>query len=157
MMRKISQYVLKEFLSFLGYCILAFAVIFVLINLVENADRFIDKDIGIRLILLYYVFYLPYIIVLTLPVAMLLATMFSLSRLNQDNEITAMKASGISLYRILMPLYILSLFLGIVMIGFAEIVVPRTNLYREDIENQGNTFKFTFSQIREMAFSVSMA
>ena len=149
-MRKISRYVLYEFLSFLAYCILAFSVIFILVNLVENADRFIDTNIGIRLVFLYYIFYLPYIIVLTLPVAMLLATMFSLSRLNGDNEITAMKASGISLYRILMPLYIFSLCLGIIMIGFAEYVVPRTNLYREDIENQGRNFKFSFSRTMEM-------
>jgi len=81
---------------------------------------------------------------------MLLATMFSLGRLSGDNEITAMKASGISLYRILMPIYIFSLCMGFVVMTFTEYVVPRANLYRDDILSQGNEFKFTFSRNREM-------
>ena len=105
-MRKLSVYILKEFLSFLVYSLLAFTVISILVDLVENIDSFIDRGTGILLIILYYVFDLPFIIVLTFPVSMLLATMFSLGRLGGDNEITAMKASGISLYRILFPLYL---------------------------------------------------
>jgi len=149
-MRKVSHYILKEFVSFLWYIILAFIIIFVLVDLVENIDRFLDKNIRYSLIFLYYIFYLPYIVVLTLPVSMLLATMFSLGRLGGDNELTAMKASGISLYRILLPLYLFGLFMGIVVMGFAEVVVPRTNIYCDDIKNQGNNFRFSFSRNREM-------
>ncbi len=149
-MRKISVYILKEFVSFLWYIVLAFAIIFILVDLVENVDRFIDRDIGYGLIFLYYAFYLPYIVILTLPVSMLLATMFSLGRLVGDNEITAMKASGISLYRILLPLYVFSLIVGLILMVFAESVVPRANLYREDIKRQGNEFRFTLTKNREM-------
>jgi len=149
-MRIISTYVLKEFISFLWYIILAFIVVFVLVDLVENIDRFIDRDVHYNLIFLYYLFYLPYIVVLTLPVSMLLATMFSLGRLVGDNEITAMKASGISLYRILSPLYVFSIFICLFVMGFSEVVVPRTNIYRDDIKNFGNDFRFSFSQNREM-------
>jgi len=149
-MRKLSIYILKEFLSFLWYIIVAFTVIFVLVDLVENVDKFIDRHVHYNLIFLFYVFYLPYIIVLTLPVSMLLATMFSLGRLVGDNEITAMKASGVSLYRILMPLFAFSIIMGLVVMAFAELVVPRANLLREDIKDQGNEFRFTLSQTREM-------
>ena len=148
-MRKVSLYVLKEFLSFLWYIILAFIAIFVLVDLVENFDGFIDNKLKSGLIFLYYVFYLPYIVVLTLPVSMLLATMFSLGRLGGDNEIIAVKASGISLYRILLPLYVFSFLMGFVVMFFAESFVPRTNLYREDIMIQKNEYKFTFSRNRE--------
>ncbi|PIU54707.1 MAG: LPS export ABC transporter permease LptG, partial [Deltaproteobacteria bacterium CG07_land_8_20_14_0_80_38_7] len=78
------------------YSILAFIAIYILVDTVENIDKFIDSKLELKYIALYYAFYLPYIVVLTLPVAMLLATMFSLGRLVGDNEITAMKASGIS-------------------------------------------------------------
>ena len=61
-----------------------------------------------------------------------------------------MKASGISLYRILMPIYIFSLCMGFVVMTFTEYVVPRANLCRDDILSQGNEFKFTFSRNREM-------
>ncbi|MBT4485184.1 MAG: YjgP/YjgQ family permease [Candidatus Latescibacteria bacterium] len=149
-MRKVSLYVLKEFLSFLWYIILAFIAIFVLVDLVENFDGFIDNKLKSGLIFLYYIFYLPYIVVLTLPVSMLLATMFSLGRLGGDNEIIAAKASGISLYRILLPLYVFSFLMGFVVMFFAESFVPRTNLYREDIMMQKNEYKFTLSRNREM-------
>jgi len=67
-MRKVSIYIIKELFSFLWYCILAFAVIWILVDLVENLDTFINKEIGAGLILLYYIFYLPFIVLLTFPV-----------------------------------------------------------------------------------------
>ncbi len=149
-MKILTRYMLKEFFSFFIYCILGFASIFILIDIVENLDKLIDENIRINLIVLYYTFFLPYIIVLTIPVAMLLTTMFSLGRLVGDNEITAMKASGISFYRILIPLYVLSLFMGIIVMIFTEYVVPQTNRYREDIETQGNNFRLSLARNREM-------
>ena len=149
-MRIISRYVLEEFWTFLVFSILAFAAIFVLVDAVEVLDTFIDDRIGLHLIVLYYFFYLPYIIVLTMPVAMLLTTMFSLGRLVSDNEIIAMKSSGVSLYRILLPLYVFALAVGVVVMLFTEYVVPNTNRYRQDIETQGNDFRFTFLRNREL-------
>ncbi len=133
-MRILSRYILAEFITFLGYTLLAFAAVFVLVDLVENMDHFIDGKVAFRIIGLYYLTYLPYIITLVLPVAMLLATMFSLGRLVGDNEVTAMKASGISLYRILLPLYGFSIFIGLLSMLFAEEVVPKTELQRQEIK-----------------------
>ncbi len=149
-MRILSKYVLKEFFSFLVYCILAFLAIFILIDVVENLDSMINNKLGFSLIILYYLFSLPYIIILTLPVAMLLTTMFSLGRLVGDNEITAVKSSGISLYRILLPLYVFAFFVGLFVMGFTEYVVPNTNRFCEDIKEQGSNFHFSFSRGREM-------
>lgn len=138
-MRILSRYVVMEFLFFLGYSLLAFTAVFILVDLVDNMDKFIDSKVGIRIIALNYLFYLPYILTLILPVSMLLATMFSLGRLVGDNEITAIKASGISLYRILMPLYGLALFMGFLAMMFAEAVVPKTNLQRQEIREYLDT------------------
>ncbi|MFC1485946.1 LptF/LptG family permease, partial [Candidatus Latescibacterota bacterium] len=149
-MRIITRYVLEEFWTFLMFSVLAFIAIFVLVDAVEVLDTFIDERIGAHLIVLYYFFYLPYIIVLTIPVAMLLTTMFSLGRLVSDNEIIAMKSSGVSLYRILLPLYVFSLVVGMVVMLFTEYVVPNTNRYRQDIETQGNEFRFTLLREREL-------
>ena len=157
-MRIVSSYILREFIAYLFYCILAFIAIYILVDTVEHIDNFIDSGLQIKLVLLYYALYLPFIIVLTMPVAMLIATMFSLGRLVGDNEITAMKASGISIYRILLPSYVFALFTGLVTMVFSEIVVPRTNLYREDIMEfvklkkfeQDDAMKFSFSKNREL-------
>ncbi len=149
-MRILSRYVLKEFITFLAYCLLAFIVIFILIDVVDNLDDLIDDKIVINLIVLYYVFYLPYMLILTVPISMLLTTMFSLGRLLGDNEITAMKASGISLYRVLIPVYGFALLVGFALMIFAEFVVPQANIYREDIKSQGNNFRLTLPQNREL-------
>lgn len=132
-MRILSRYILREFLSYLGYSLLAFAAVFILVDMVDKLDTFIDSKVGISIVLYYYLFYLPYIMTLVIPVAMLLATMFSLGRLVSDNEITAMKASGISLYRILIPIYALSIFVGLGVMLFSEIVVPKTNVQYQQI------------------------
>ena len=132
-MRILSRYILREFISFLGFSLLAFAAVFILVDLVDKLDTFIDSRVGIAVILYFYLFYLPYIMTMVIPVAMLLATMFSLGRLVGDNEITAMKASGISLYRILFPIYVLSLFVGLGVMVFSELVVPKTNIQYQRI------------------------
>jgi lipopolysaccharide export system permease protein len=132
--RILSRYILKEFISFLGYALLAFIAVFILVDLVDKMDKFIDARVGVKLIALNYLFYLPWVITLVMPVAMLLATMFSLGRLVGDNEITAVKASGISLYRILFPIYGLSLLVGLLVMAFAEVVVPGANLQQKQIE-----------------------
>lgn len=149
-MRILSGYILKEFFSYLIYILLAFIAIFILVDSVENLDHFIDEKVGVKITMLYYLFYLPYIVVLTMPVAMLLTTMFSLGRLVSDNEITAMKVSGVSLYRILLPLYMLALFVGLIVMLFAEYVVPKTTRFQEDIKNLGKEFRFSLSKNREM-------
>ena len=74
----LSRYILKEFITFLAYCLATFLVIFILIDVVDNLDNLIDDEISFKLIFMYYVFYLPYILILTVPVSMLLTTMFSL-------------------------------------------------------------------------------
>ena len=146
----LKKYILREFGVFLFYSILAFIAIFVLVDAVEVLGDFIEDRVSLHLIVLYYLFYIPYIIVLTLPVAMLLTTMFSLGRLVGDNEITAMKASGISLYRILSPLYVFTIITGFVVMGFSEYVVPIANRYREDIKTQKNEFRLSLLRNREL-------
>ncbi len=132
-MRILSRYILREFISYLGYSLLAFAAVFILIDMVDRLNYFIDGRVGIRIIFYYYLFFLPYIMTMVVPVAMLLATMFSLGRLVGDNEITAMKASGVSLYRIVFPIYVFSLFVGLGVMLFSELVVPKTNLQYQQI------------------------
>jgi lipopolysaccharide export system permease protein len=157
--RILTNYLLKEFLSFLGYSLLTFAVIFILIDSVEMMDKFIDSDAGVRLIFFYYLFYMPYILVLTLPLSMLLATMFSLGRLVGDNEITAMKAAGVSLYRTFFPLYVFALFMSLGGMVLAEAVVPWANIQHQDIgdiinaRRMGNktlTYHVSFSKSHEL-------
>ncbi len=108
--KKIDQYVLKQFFTILIMALLAFITIFIIVDLIENIDRFIDNDVPGDIISKYYIYSIPWYINIALPMSVLLATVFSIGLMAKRNEWTAMKASGISLYRIAIPL-ILSGFL----------------------------------------------
>ena len=148
-MRRLSRYVLREYLSFLVYAVLAFVAIYILVDLVENLDNFIDRKYSFGLITIWYLFEMPFIVVLTMPVSMLLATMFGFGRLAGDNEIIAMKASGVSLYRIFLPVFLFTFVVGLAIMVFSETVVPRTNQFRQEIEEMGPDYTFSLSRTRE--------
>lgn len=132
-MKVIDRYLLKQFLSHLFFSLLIFWVIFLVVDIVEHVDLFIDRKAGLFLVFQYYLFYTPYILCLVLPVGMLLSSLFSLGTLAKNNELLAFKSAGISLYRIVFPLLVLSFFISLVSLSFNELVVPFTNLRKDEI------------------------
>ncbi len=129
----LDRYITWKFLSILFFTILAFIIIFVIVDLIENLDKFLSHDASLGNVTLYYIFYIPYIIILTLPVSMLLSSLFSLGSMAQYNEIIAIKTSGVSTYRILLPILILAFLISILSGLAGETVVPISNQARLDI------------------------
>jgi lipopolysaccharide export system permease protein len=123
-MRILDRYLIRQFCFALLFSLIAFWVIFLVVDLVEHVDKYIDKQASVLLVVKYYVYYTPYIVVLSLPVAMLLSCLFSLGQLAKHNELTAMKSTGISLYRILLPLLILSFVISVSVIVLGASIVP---------------------------------
>lgn len=132
MIKILDQYITRKFLYILLFNILAFIVIFIIIDLIENLDKFLSFDASIKHVFSYYIFYIPYIIILTLPVSMLLSSLFSLGSMAQHNEIIAINASSVSLYRILFPVILLSLMISILTGIVGETLVPKANRLRFD-------------------------
>ena len=145
-MTVLDKYVSRKFIINLLISIGAFVMIFLVVDLIENIDKFIDRDAKSSTVLIYYIYYIPYIINLTLPISMLLSCLFTLGNMSQHNEIVAQKSAGVSLYRIFSPLFVLAFLISIGAGLFSEFVVPWTNqerldLYRYEIKkhprNQG--------------------
>ncbi|MDZ7318146.1 MAG: LPS export ABC transporter permease LptG [candidate division KSB1 bacterium] len=132
-MKLLDQYILKRFLGTQVFALIAFSVIFIVIDLVGFLDKFIDQRVSTIVVLKYYFFYLPYIIILTLPVATLLASLFSVGQLARYNELVAMQASGLSNYRILAPLFILGIITSLLAAYAGERLVPYTNQQKKEI------------------------
>lgn len=135
-MRLLDRYIIKKFLLTLCFPIIAFISIFIVIDLVERLSDYIDRDVPGLIIASYYFYFTPYIIVLMFPIAMLLAALFSLGQLSKYNELTAMKASGVALYRILAPVYIIAFLLSLGLMLFAERVVPVANQRKAEIKDR---------------------
>jgi len=102
-MKILTKYLLKSLLFPLLYCLIGFTLIFIIDDLFDNFSDFLDSGIQPLEILYYYSLILPPVVILILPPCLLLAMLYSLSRLTRHSEITAMRAGGISIYRIVLP------------------------------------------------------
>lgn len=129
-MTLLDRYILRKFLYVCFFGLFAFWLIFLVVDIIEHIDLFIDRGASFILVVKYYLYYSPFILVMVLPVAMLLSSLFSLGILAKNNELTAMKTNGISLYRILFPLFILAFMVSLLVLGVNELVVPYTNQKR---------------------------
>jgi len=135
-MQILDRYLLKQFLSVLLFALLSFWIIFLIVDLVEHLDTFVDRKATLSSVIRYYLFYSPYILVLISPVAMLLSSLFSLGLLARQNELLAMKSSGISLYRILFPLLGLALGVSFLVMLAGNLLIPYTNQLRLKVRYQ---------------------
>jgi len=133
-MKILDKYLIKQFLLTIIFGLAAFTLLFVVIDMMENLDDFIDQNVPFQIIILYYLYFIPEIIRLITPVAILFAGLFTIGKMANLNEITAIKSSGISMYRYMTPIVITTIFLSGASIYFGGYVVPKANKLKLDIE-----------------------
>lgn len=151
-MNIIDKYVLRVFISTLVFSMIALYIIFIVVTLMENLDEFIDNSVQLDIIIEYYLSYFPEIIKLLTPVSLLLASLFSIGKLSQTNEITAMKSGGLSLYRLMLPFLIFSIFLSIGQYYFNGNIVPKAIERKKEIEREYLKKNRTTSSIYDLYF-----
>ena len=132
-MTNIDRYVLRQFIQMALFVLVGFMLLFVVVDMMENLDDFLDKQATAGIIASYYFYFLPEIIKLTIPVAMLLSALFTTGRLSTFNELTAMKSSGMSLYRFMAPLLLFAFLVSGVSIYFNGWIVPYANKKKFEI------------------------
>ncbi len=123
----LDRYILKQFIANVIFGVVAFICIFFVVDMMENLDDFIDAGVSIYIIMKFYLFFIPEIVKLMLPVAMLLASLFTTGKLSSFNELTAIKSSGVSSYRFMMPFVITAFIISGAAIYFNGWVVPYAN------------------------------
>mgnify|MGYP000904816406 FL=1 len=135
-MRLVDRYVLRQFASTLFFSVGALCVIFIVVDMLESLDAFLDHNATFGVIVTYYVSFLPQILELLFPVGMLLASLFSIGRLSTNNETTAMRSSGMSLYRLMAPLLVFGLTMSFAQLYFNGWIVPVANAEKFRIERE---------------------
>ena len=103
-MKLLDRYVLRTFLRAYAYCIAAFLAIWLVFDISDKISTFLDESVSLSVIPKYYLTQMPEIIVIVLPISLLLALLFCLTRMSRTNEIVAMLTAGISIPRLLVPL-----------------------------------------------------
>lgn len=126
-MKLLNRYLLSYFIRVLSLCTGAFVGIYLLIDFFEKVDDFIDYHARLTDYGVYLTCNIPSIVVQILPLAILTSVLLTLGGLSRTNEITAMRACGFSLWRIVQPLMGLALLASLVLLLLNEFVVPWSN------------------------------
>ena len=135
-MKILDRYLLREFSGFLALGLAGFIVIFVVVDIFEKIDVFLDHHAPFGLVARFYLYRAPEVVVQVLPVALLLATFLALGQLNKFGELTAMRAAGRSLLRILAPVFGIALAATVASLGLGEFVAPGASRARDRIYDQ---------------------
>lgn len=148
-MKILDRYILSEFLRFFVITCLSFIALYILVDFFEKIRMFLSNNANALQIASYFFYLIPMIISLVMPVAILLATLLTYSSLNRFSEITAMKANGISLYRIALPALSVAAIVGVFLFFFTELITP-ASIYKTEhivkVEVQGQKSLGFFKQ-----------
>lgn len=123
-LKLLDKYILKEFLKFLIITVLSFIALFLIVDFFEKIRMFLSNNASIGQIASYFIYSIPMIISYVFPPAVLLTTLMTFSSLSKFNEITAMKANGINIYRISLPVIILAAIASVFLFYFSELITP---------------------------------
>ncbi len=134
MIKTLDRYLLRYFISSMVLVGLGIGIIIVAINMIEELRSFIDHNVPFGDIAKYYFYFAGWILKSFLPVFVLLAALISIGILARRNEILAMKASGISLYRIATPLLIFTFLLSLAHIYYNEVIFAEANKTRVELK-----------------------
>lgn len=149
-MSLIDRHILRTFFPpFFGLTVTTFILMIDVLQ--KYVDLFLDKGIPLPVVSEVLLLSLGHIFALTIPMAVLVGTLMAIGHLAGDNEITALKANGVSLYRIAAPLVLLGLLISLEMVAYNHYVLPRTNHRLTGLLMDIHQKRPTFT-IRENAF-----
>ena len=123
-MRTLRNYLLKEYFTPLLLALGVLIFVMLLGNLIKITNLIINKGVDPLIVLKLFGFLVPYLLSYTLPVACLSAVLLSLGRLSGDNEIVAIRASGISLLTLTLPLLTVGLLFSLVLVILNDRLIP---------------------------------
>jgi len=126
-MKILEKYILRE--NFKPFLVSLVVVTFVMLldRLIDLLNLIIEKHLDFVTIISIFSLSLPFMLALTVPMAVLLASIMSFGRLSVDNELIAFKSCGINIYTLLRPTVLAALILSIFMVFFNNDILPNTN------------------------------
>ena len=120
----LSRYVVREFFRLFLILLLGVIWIYIVVNFFETLDKFVEAKPGVQTIALYYLYQIPYLAYLMAPIAVMLAVFFSVGEMARHFEILALKALGISPFRLFRPLLFSGLLVSLLVMGATELLMP---------------------------------
>jgi lipopolysaccharide export system permease protein len=151
----INKYVIKEHVGPLVFALTALTSLLLLNYIAKRFGDLVGKGLGWNVIGEFFMLSVPFTVAMTLPMAVLVSTLYAFSRLAAENEITALKASGVGMTRVLVPVLIGATGIAAFMLFFNDQVLPRANhrlsTLQQDIARKKPTFALKSQVINEVA------
>ncbi|RFM28444.1 LptF/LptG family permease [Deminuibacter soli] len=142
-MKKIDWYIIRKFLTTFFFSIFLFAVISVVVDVSEKTDDFVKSGWSFgKIVVDYYLAFIPHIIALLFPLFVFIAVIFFTSKMAGRSEIIAILAGGVSFTRVLRPFIITSILLAVILWWGIGYIIPRAEVkrtYFEDVYVNGNS------------------
>ncbi len=129
----LEGYVIREFLGYTGLLLAAFLILTLVFTLFELIGSILQNHIGVGLVLEYLFYFSPQLLYMTIPVAILVGVLLTFGLMSKANEITALKASGVSVYRLLVPVITVAGALCALQFGLDATWLPALNQRQNEL------------------------
>lgn len=126
-MKKLQVYTLKEFFPPFILSAAIFTFVMLLDKLLDLLDMIVSKGVPVRTVVEVFLLLLPSMVAVVIPMGVLAGVLMAVGRMESDLEVTAMKASGVSIFTLLRPLMAAALLLAGTMVLFNNYVLPDAN------------------------------
>ena len=122
----IYKYITVQISKYFGI-VLAFVVgIYLAVDFFEKVDDFIEAGIPFSKMIFFFALRIPFIVAQIIPICILMSVLIVFSLMARGNEIVALKSSGIRIYYLLKPVFIMGCILGVLLFILSDVIVPIT-------------------------------
>ena len=132
----IDRYVLREFLKILALVLISTAALFIIVDYTDLSGDIRTNHIPFHTVFAYYRFLLFQILNYTVPISVLVATLVTFGLLSKNNEVTAFKSSGVSLYRVALPIIVIAGVMSVLSYLMLDFVLPYSNQRVDQLRNR---------------------
>ena len=143
-MKIISKYILREHVGPFTFALTALTSLMILNFISKQFGELVGKGLPAGVIAEFFMLSVPFTVALTLPMSVLVAVLYAFSRLAAENEVTALKASGVSPWRLVTPVLASGLVLSLLLLAFNDQVLPRANHRLKTLQDDIAQTKPTF-------------
>jgi len=129
----LDGYIFREFIIKYSILLLVFIILFLLLDVYTDISDFFEAKTPVRITVSYFLYRLPGKVRFVLPISMLLGCMWTMATFGKNMEVTAMRASGVSLFRCGFPIFFVGILVTMVNIYFNESMIPYSEKRADEI------------------------
>jgi lipopolysaccharide export system permease protein len=140
----LTKYVLKEHLGPFTFALTALTSLMLLNFISRQFGELVGKGLPWAVIGEFFLLSIPFTVALTVPMSVLVAVLYAFSRLSAENEVTALRASGVSPWRLVGPAIVGGVVMSVLLLAFNDQVLPRANHQLKSLQDDISQTKPTF-------------